>query len=64
MKDKPANTDLSPSQGDQRGFSYTSSPVLIGQTPLGGIQPYPYPVDDKYRYTRYKSISGTMHQDH
>jgi (E)-4-hydroxy-3-methylbut-2-enyl-diphosphate synthase len=39
MRDKLKKTNLSPSQGDHRGFPYKSSEVLIGQTPLGGDQP-------------------------
>ena len=39
MKDKPANTDLSPFQGDHMGSSYKSSVVNIGATPLGGNYP-------------------------
>ena len=39
MKDKPAKTDLSSSQGDHRGFFYKSSVVNIGSTPLGGDYP-------------------------
>jgi len=38
MKNNIINTDLSPSQGDHRGF-YKSSVVLIGSTPLGGDLP-------------------------
>lgn len=39
MKDKLKNTDLSPSQGDHRGFFFKSSVVNIGSTPLGGSNP-------------------------
>jgi (E)-4-hydroxy-3-methylbut-2-enyl-diphosphate synthase len=39
MKDNIEKTILSPSQGDHRGSSYTSSVVFIGSTPLGGNYP-------------------------
>src|SRR5665647_1775632 len=39
MKDKLNKTDLSPSEGDHRGFFYKSSVVNIGALPLGGSNP-------------------------
>jgi (E)-4-hydroxy-3-methylbut-2-enyl-diphosphate synthase len=39
MKNNIEKTNLSPSQGDHRGSSYTSSVVHIGSIPLGGSYP-------------------------
>lgn len=42
-------------------FNYSrreTSEVNIGAVPLGGPNPYPYPVDDKYPHTRHRGLCG------